>query len=143
MLVMPGGVERGVEVSENKKVGPFSRTGSSPVNKPGLKFLIYGKTEWIGGLLGKICEKQGIEYEYGMARLENRAQVVFDIKNVKPTHVFNAAGVTGRPNVDWCVSQTRDDSYECLGNVKLSGCLSGKRDLDDELCHWVHIRIRR
>lgn len=21
---------------------------------------------------------------------------------VKPTHVFNAAGVTGRPNVDWC-----------------------------------------
>ncbi|KAL9167426.1 hypothetical protein ABFS82_05G097200 [Erythranthe guttata] len=22
----------------------------------------------------------------------------------KPTHVFNAAGVTGRPNVDWCES---------------------------------------
>jgi hypothetical protein len=21
---------------------------------------------------------------------------------VKPTHVLNAAGVTGRPNVDWC-----------------------------------------
>ncbi|CAN1351783.1 Bifunctional dTDP-4-dehydrorhamnose 3,5-epimerase/dTDP-4-dehydrorhamnose reductase [Linum perenne] len=25
-----------------------------------------------------------------------------DIDVVKPTHVFNAAGVTGRPNVDWC-----------------------------------------
>jgi len=25
-----------------------------------------------------------------------------DIAVIKPTHVFNAAGVTGRPNVDWC-----------------------------------------
>ena len=23
---------------------------------------------------------------------------------VKPTHILNAAGVTGRPNVDWCES---------------------------------------
>ena len=23
---------------------------------------------------------------------------------MKPTHVLNAAGVTGRPNVDWCES---------------------------------------
>ena len=21
---------------------------------------------------------------------------------VKPTHILNAAGITGRPNVDWC-----------------------------------------
>lgn len=27
-----------------------------------------------------------------------------DIRRVQPTHVFNAAGVTGRPNVDWCES---------------------------------------
>ena len=27
-----------------------------------------------------------------------------DIAAIKPTHVFNAAGVTGRPNVDWCES---------------------------------------
>ncbi|XP_076936702.1 trifunctional UDP-glucose 4,6-dehydratase/UDP-4-keto-6-deoxy-D-glucose 3,5-epimerase/UDP-4-keto-L-rhamnose-reductase RHM1-like [Bidens hawaiensis] len=121
MLVMPGGVERGVEVSENKKGGPVSRTGSSPVNKPGLKFLIYGKTEWIGGLLGKICEKQGIEYEYGTGRLENRAQVVFDIKNVKPTHVFNAAGVTGRPNVDWCESHKAETiRTNVLGTLNLA-----------------------
>uniref|UniRef100_A0A6N2NJY1 NAD-dependent epimerase/dehydratase domain-containing protein n=1 Tax=Salix viminalis TaxID=40686 RepID=A0A6N2NJY1_SALVM len=53
----------------------------------GLKFLIYGKTGWIGGLLGKLCKDGGIPFEY-----------------VNPTHVFNAAGVTGRPNVDWCES---------------------------------------
>lgn len=71
---------------------------------PGLKFLIYGRTGWIGGLLGKICEKQGISYEYGSGRLENRSQLEADIATVEPTHVFNAAGVTGRPNVDWCES---------------------------------------
>lgn len=72
--------------------------------KPALKFLIYGRTGWIGGLLGQICEKQGISFEYGNGRLENRSQIQMDIQNVKPTHVFNAAGVTGRPNVDWCES---------------------------------------
>ncbi|XP_021898354.1 trifunctional UDP-glucose 4,6-dehydratase/UDP-4-keto-6-deoxy-D-glucose 3,5-epimerase/UDP-4-keto-L-rhamnose-reductase RHM1-like [Carica papaya] len=81
----------------------------SPKNNPSekkssLKFLIYGRTGWIGGLLGKICEKRGIPYDYGRGRLEYRSQVLADIQCVKPTHVFNAAGVTGRPNVDWCES---------------------------------------
>ncbi|XP_041005300.1 trifunctional UDP-glucose 4,6-dehydratase/UDP-4-keto-6-deoxy-D-glucose 3,5-epimerase/UDP-4-keto-L-rhamnose-reductase RHM1-like [Juglans microcarpa x Juglans regia] len=70
--------------------------------KPALKFLIYGRTGWIGGLLGKICDKQGIPFQYGRGRLEERSQLLADIQTVKPTHVFNAAGVTGRPNVDWC-----------------------------------------
>ncbi|XP_004298763.1 PREDICTED: bifunctional dTDP-4-dehydrorhamnose 3,5-epimerase/dTDP-4-dehydrorhamnose reductase [Fragaria vesca subsp. vesca] len=69
-----------------------------------LKFLIYGKTGWIGGLLGKICQSQSISYEYGSGRLENRSSLEADLAAVKPTHVFNAAGVTGRPNVDWCES---------------------------------------
>jgi len=77
------------------------KNGSS---KHQLKFLIYGRTSWIGGLLGKICHKQGILYEYGSGRLENRAQLEADITSAKPSHVFNAAGVTGRPNVDWCES---------------------------------------
>ncbi|GLT78292.1 hypothetical protein SLA2020_498320 [Shorea laevis] len=69
-----------------------------------LKFLIYGRTGWIGGLLGKLCESQGIQYHYGSGRLENRNSLEADIAAVNPSHVFNAAGVTGRPNVDWCES---------------------------------------
>ncbi|CAA0820538.1 Bifunctional dTDP-4-dehydrorhamnose 3-5-epimerase/dTDP-4-dehydrorhamnose reductase [Striga hermonthica] len=68
------------------------------------KFLIYGRTGWIGGLLGKLCEAQNIDYIYGSGRLENRASLEADIASARPTHVFNAAGVTGRPNVDWCES---------------------------------------
>ncbi|PIN19817.1 putative NAD+-dependent epimerase [Handroanthus impetiginosus] len=119
MLMMPGGIERhfdGAEKYESgksefngnsnqtKMVVPPTKNSTSP-HKPAFKFLIYGRTGWIGGLLGKLCEKQGIPYEYGKGRLEDRQQLlVADILAVKPTHVFNAAGVTGRPNVDWCES---------------------------------------
>lgn len=67
-----------------------------------LKFLIFGKSGWIGGLLGELLKDQGINFEYATARFEDRAGVIADIDRVKPTHVLNAAGVTGRPNVDWC-----------------------------------------
>lgn len=45
-----------------------------------------------------------MSYHYGSGRLENRSSLQADIAAIKPTHVFNAAGVTGRPNVDWCES---------------------------------------
>lgn len=82
----------------------FPANGATAAADQQLKFLIYGKTGWIGGLLGKICQAQSINFEYGSGRLENRGSLEADIAAVKPTHVFNAAGVTGRPNVDWCES---------------------------------------
>ncbi|KAF6175062.1 hypothetical protein GIB67_038975 [Kingdonia uniflora] len=117
MLMMPGierqfdGSEESSDVSaipkpntiQNKMVVPVIKSSPS-TPKSSYKFLIYGKTGWIGGLLGKICDKQGIPYEYGKGRLHERSTLVSDIQTVKPTHVFNAAGVTGRPNVDWCES---------------------------------------
>jgi 3,5-epimerase/4-reductase len=66
------------------------------------KFLIFGKTGWIGGLLGDLLKEQGADYEYANARLQDREAVIADLERVKPTHVLNAAGLTGRPNVDWC-----------------------------------------
>eukprot|EP01098_Paradermamoeba_levis_P000931 TRINITY_DN11054_c0_g1_i1.p1 TRINITY_DN11054_c0_g1~~TRINITY_DN11054_c0_g1_i1.p1 ORF type:complete len:307 (-),score=91.15 TRINITY_DN11054_c0_g1_i1:38-853(-) len=35
-------------------------------------------------------------------RLEDRNKIEQELDEVKPTHVLNAAGKTGRPNVDWC-----------------------------------------
>ncbi|KAI8008304.1 Trifunctional UDP-glucose 4,6-dehydratase/UDP-4-keto-6-deoxy-D-glucose 3,5-epimerase/UDP-4-keto-L-rhamnose-reductase RHM1 [Camellia lanceoleosa] len=118
MLTMPGGIERHFDegekcndgsshflstLNQNQMLVRVSKSSGSTV-KPAFKFLIYGRTGWIGGLLGKICEKQGIPYEYGRGRSEDQSLILADIQNVKPTHVFNAAGVTGRPNVDWCES---------------------------------------
>ncbi|CDY32340.1 BnaC01g36590D [Brassica napus] len=108
MLMMPGDRLCDNCDDDHKDVADGNQTFTvvtpSGDNKTPFKFLIYGKTGWLGGLLGKLCEKQGIPYEYGKGRLEDRASVMADIRSVKPTHVFNAAGVTGRPNVDWCES---------------------------------------
>jgi UDP-glucose 4,6-dehydratase len=128
MLMMPGGTEKHEstksEATENsnqdKMLVPNSRNGPSP-KKTGFKFLIYGRTGWIGGLLGKMCEKQGIAYEYGKGRLQDRASLLADIASVKPTHVFNAAGVTGRPNVDWCEShKTETIRTNVVGTLTLA-----------------------
>ena len=34
--------------------------------------------------------------------MQNREAVAKELDTVKPTHVLNAAGITGRPNIDWC-----------------------------------------
>ncbi|GMH42815.1 hypothetical protein BSKO_10734 [Bryopsis sp. KO-2023] len=65
-------------------------------------YLLFGSTGWIGGLVAEIIRQQGERVEYATARLEDRAAIVHDLDRVKPTHVINAAGLTGRPNVDWC-----------------------------------------
>lgn len=103
MLTMPG-VEKYYDGSnvknanQNKMVVPTIMNNPSP-HKPSLKFLIYGGTGWIGGLLGNICEKQGIPFEYGTRRFDDRSQLLVDIRTIKPTHVFNASGVIGALNV--------------------------------------------
>ncbi|KAG2268043.1 hypothetical protein Bca52824_062598 [Brassica carinata] len=87
-----------------------------------LNFLIYGRTGWIGGILGKLCAAQGIPYTYGSGRLEDRRSLVADLDSVKPSHVFNAAGVTGRPNVDWCESHKVETIRLVLINYA-TGCI--------------------
>ncbi|KAL2525378.1 Trifunctional UDP-glucose 4 [Abeliophyllum distichum] len=82
----------------------YTNGGAKNYKNSGMKFLIYGRTGWIGGLLGKLCKERGMEFEYGAGKLQDRNSLIEDIRRVQPTHVFNAAGVTGRPNVDWCES---------------------------------------
>jgi UDP-glucose 4,6-dehydratase len=111
-LMMPGyeGSEeiKGILSQFNNIQTKVTSTSDNALETHAFKFLIYGRTGWIGGLLGKICEKKGIPYEYGKGRLQERSSLILDIQTIKPTHVFNAAGVTGRPNVDWCESHKPD-----------------------------------
>jgi 3,5-epimerase/4-reductase len=44
----------------------------------------------------------GIEVYNAESRLENREEVEAELDNIKPSHVLMAAGITGRPNIDWC-----------------------------------------
>jgi len=65
-------------------------------------FLIFGGNGWLGGLLIKLLQEQGEEVHCARARLEDRAGIQEDLRLHKPKYVLNVAGVTGRPNVDWC-----------------------------------------
>ena len=49
-----------------------------------------------------------VEVVLAEARCENRADVAQELDTVKPSHVFMAAGITGRPNIDWCEDHKPD-----------------------------------
>jgi len=65
-------------------------------------YLIIGKTGWIGGQLIELLTQQGKTFHLCESRTQNRESLATELDKYKPTHVLNAAGVTGRPNVDWC-----------------------------------------
>jgi 3,5-epimerase/4-reductase len=44
----------------------------------------------------------GIEVYKSDVRIEDRTAVANELDAVQPTHVLMAAGITGRPNIDWC-----------------------------------------
>lgn len=46
-------------------------------------FLIFGKSGWIGGLVGELLKKDGYKFEYANARLEDRATIVSEIERVR------------------------------------------------------------
>jgi 3,5-epimerase/4-reductase len=68
------------------------------------KILIYGSSGWLGGLIIAELLKtpSGRTIICGTARIDNYTDVSVELDYHSPTHVINAAGLTGRPNVDWC-----------------------------------------
>jgi len=68
-----------------------------------MAFLVFGgATGWIGQMLVKLLKDSGKEVYIGKSRLEDRSGLEREIDELKPKYLLNAAGVTGRPNVDWC-----------------------------------------
>lgn len=45
-------------------------------------FLVFGRSGWIGGLVGDILTQQGAKFEFANARLEDRAGILADIERV-------------------------------------------------------------
>ncbi|EGG13937.1 3,5-epimerase/4-reductase [Cavenderia fasciculata] len=72
------------------------------------RILIFGSSGWIGSkIIELIKTNQDKQYDNicifeSKARIQNRESVERDIGIFKPDSIINCAGVTGRPNVDWC-----------------------------------------
>ena len=72
-------------------------------------FLIFGgKTGWIGQKLASLLEERGHTVFCAESRLESREGLIREIEEVSPDLIINAAGVTGRPNVDWCEDHAQE-----------------------------------
>ncbi|EKX39237.1 hypothetical protein GUITHDRAFT_89166 [Guillardia theta CCMP2712] len=65
-------------------------------------YLLWGSTGWIGGILQGLLRDGGKKVVVAKARLQNREEVEKELDEHQPTRVLIAAGITGRPNVDWC-----------------------------------------
>ncbi|KAL2133244.1 hypothetical protein VTI74DRAFT_2709 [Chaetomium olivicolor] len=87
------------------------------------RFLIWGGDGWVAGHLKNLLESQDKEVYSTTVRMEDREAVLEELDRVQPTHVLNAAGCTGRPNVDWC-----EDNKEAtirsnvIGTLNLADC---------------------
>ncbi|KAL7497021.1 hypothetical protein ACHAWT_005170 [Skeletonema menzelii] len=100
------------------------------MSAPITKALIYGgKTGWIGGKVATMLKEQGAEVVLAEARCENRADVAKELDDVKPSHVFMAAGITGRPNIDWCEDHKPDTiRTNVIGTLNLAD-LTNERNI--------------
>jgi dTDP-4-dehydrorhamnose reductase len=68
-----------------------------------MSFLVYGAaTGWIGQQMVELLKQQGKEVHVSKCRLEDRNHIEKELDEIKPKYILNCAGVTGRPNVDWC-----------------------------------------
>jgi len=84
-----------------------------------VRYLVFGgKTGWIGQKVVDMLRAKGIDAVVAETRLEHIQDVASEIDRVKPSHIVNCAGLTGRPNVDWC-----EDHKEEVIRVNVVGTL--------------------
>uniref|UniRef100_A0A2P2IHU7 NAD-dependent epimerase/dehydratase domain-containing protein n=1 Tax=Rhizophora mucronata TaxID=61149 RepID=A0A2P2IHU7_RHIMU len=124
-----------------KKRWASPQTAPHQITKKPLMFLIYGRTGWIGSLPGKLCHSQGIDFTYAAGRLQDRASLEDHIAAAKPIHVFNAAGVTGHPGVDWCESHMVDTIQTNVVVTLTLADVCGEKGLILINCHGLYIRV--
>ena len=95
------------------------------------KYMVFGKNGWIGGKLIAMLREQGKTVVLAQTRLENRKAFFAELDKIKPTHVLDAAGVTGRPNIDRCETHQVDTiRTNVIGTLNLA-----------EACHLKGIHL--
>jgi len=112
----------------------------SPIKKPTIPdglisdemvVLVIGHRGWIGQMICALLEQKGVAYHKSQVRMEMRESLCKELDELKPTNVFYCAGVTGRPNVDWC-----EDNKEKTIKANVIGCLTMV-----DCCHERNIHV--
>ena len=100
-------------------------------------FLILGGSGYVGSVFDNYLSKTDTEVKVACRNeldYSNQASLVALLKDLRASFVINAAGFTGKPNVDACESA----KYECLqGNAVLPGII--REVCEDLKIPWGHI----
>ena len=93
------------------------------------RFIVWGANGWIGGLLIDMLKRQGYDVHPTAVYMQHQAEMCKVLDDIKPTHVIDCAGKTGRPNVDWCETHRLETiESNVIGTLMLAmECL--KRDI--------------
>lgn len=93
--------------------------------------LLWGKDGWLGADIASRLEQAGKKVIRSCVRLEDYASIVKEFDNPEITHCVMAAGLTGRPNIDWC----EDHHHEVLRvNVIATSLIA-------DMCHRKGIHL--
>lgn len=85
------------------------------------RVLVFGSSGWIGGQMIKLMRNSGWEVYNASSRLEDTAAVIAELDSRKPDIVVNAAGLTGRPNIDALETQKYETTkVNVVGTVSLT-----------------------
>jgi UDP-glucose 4,6-dehydratase len=100
-------------------------------------YLILGTNGYVGAYFLKYLNQCGLSVR-GLSRKEvdysNTGKLASFLKDIKPTFIINAAGYTGKPNVDACELA----KAECLsGNAVLPGII--REVCEDLKIPWGHV----
>ena len=95
-----------------------------------MKYLIFGKNGWLAQKFNKFLEDSYISD----VDITDLAAIRKELNERKPEIVINAAGITGRPNIDWC----EEHKLETIaGNV--TGPLNILQACQEREIYWVHL----
>lgn len=89
--------------------------------RAGEHVLLVGATGWIGPKVAAVLAGMGCRVTNASFRLQDTRAMWEEIKAVGPTHVVLCAGITGRPNIDWCETHPQETvSINLEGTVTLA-----------------------
>ena len=95
-----------------------------------MRALIFGPRGWLGAYFKSAYPDAAV----ANADISNQVEVSAALDEFKPDVVINAAGKTGRPNVDWC----EDHKLETLAS-NVSGPLVLLNECKKRGIYWVHL----
>ena len=94
-------------------------------------YMVLGASGFLGKECVKYLEQAGKKVYKSRARLENPNDIAEEIEKSKATHVICAAGISGRPTIEWC--ETHEEETYKTNYLDMLNLM--------EVCKNVHLTI--